>query len=428
MGEVLLGMTVATVFLGGFFLCVASQRDIPCMVFLSFIIIPTVSVGGFHISLTYIWMIVFAVTILLTKQETKVPRMAVLYCIITVLLIVVYVISYGMKNPNANLKQLVQIVLIYSKYIVLMLEACIIIGNVKNISDGLQKALEIGVLINSISVAFQMLIPIKSAEIIDAIFYRENSINQSEAIVNGEYGRLSGVFQFPALSGIFSLLSIAYFITQSKAYRKKKMYVCLAVICGVASMSKTFYIGIFIVIVIWIVQSVKNRNKRAIQICVALILLIVIFLICYDEIIAWLMTVNVNMAYYVSTILDPLKAMEARYDLQSGFLIDTIAVVKENLLIGVGPYSVQGEFVGDNGYLTILHNGGLIAFALVAVFYFVVLLKTMRTRNRTNMMELIVIAASGMAYNSIWFNMITCPLIVYMVIGIENDKKVSEEI
>lgn len=421
MSEMLFGVAVASIFLGYFFFCIASQKNISCVVFLSFIIIPTISIRSFHISLTYVWIVVFAVTILLAKYELKITRMAFLYCVITILIIMVYAIAYGIKNYDANLRQLVQIVLVHSKYVILMLEVCVILENVKGRTDGLQQAFKIGVVINSIVVALQVLFPLKTAEIVDAIFYRENSINQSQAIVDGQYGRLSGVFQFPALSGVFSLLAISYFVTQNKIIKNKKIYVCLAVFCGIASMSKTFYIGIFIVAIVWIAQGVKSMNRKAVRICVLLLFFMALFFIYYDKIIVWLMSVNINMAYYVSTILNPLKAMAARYDLQSGFLMDTIEVVNENLLIGVGPYSVQGEFVGDNGYITIIHNGGLIAFFLVAAFYCLTLLKTVKTKDGTSMLEMIVIAAAGMAYNSIWFNMITFPIVVYMVMGKDAD-------
>ena len=72
--------------------------------------------------------------------------------------------------------------------------------------------------------------------------------------------------------------------------------------------------------------------------------------------------------------------------------------MNENPLIGVGPTSVNGEIVGDNAYVVLIHNGGLIALVTIVGYYMRHLFNSFRFRDTTTTLLILttLIVSMGM--------------------------------
>lgn len=426
-----IGSYIISIFFVGFFLNrVLRGQPVSTLIFLAFLLDPTIKIYTARVSLIYVWIVVYAVAIILLKRKIVIGKLCITYCLVTLFLMFMYFVAWLLNN-GSNINNMFFTVVVNFKYVLLSLEAYILLdkGCKSDLFESLLKANKVVLWINAFAVFGQLTFPTTAARIIDSIFYSDHSLNQLDALNNGSYKRYLGIFQYPALSGTYLLLSLALLLSENtkKKSNRNALYLALNLVCGIASMSKTFYMGAFLILILKLLQNGIPSNKRAIAFSSGTLILLFAFFLNYNSIYDAVYQINRNLAYYLSVVVDPLKGLQARYNQETGSLLSTISIIKEHPLIGVGPLSVGDEIVRDNGYTTIMHNGGMISLMAVLYFYAKLALRSIQRKDNLGILIIVTIFASGMAYNSLWFSNIVFPFVMYMII-VYNQKNRGKKI
>ena len=139
--------------------------------------------------------------------------------------------------------------------------------------------------------------------------------------------------------------------------------------------------------------------------------------------------------YYFGKLLNPFSAFETRYgDLDKwdkgisntentgntegkteGNLEKTMEVIKKNIVIGVGPASIEGEFVGDSQYVVSLHDGGIINFLIYLLLYSFLFIKGWKEK-RLETCTLVVIVAMECLFIPIFSCAYAIPFIAWCLV------------
>lgn len=209
----------------------------------------------------------------------------------------------------------------------------------------------------------------------------------------GRFLRASGTFYSPTETGGFALLAIVLMLVavyERKKWKQELPFLFMILFVGLFAFSKTVILGVFIVFVLlnifFYLMKLRLELKKII-VCFSLI----IFSFFSVAIIGKSNGLSGQVDYYFGKILNPISAFETRYgDLdnsdvstgasssskevskegsEEGNLEKTMEVIKANPVIGVGPASVSGEFVGDSQFVVSLHDGGIINFLVCLGIY-----------------------------------------------------------
>lgn len=185
----------------------------------------------------------------------------------------------------------------------------------------------------------------------------------------------------PAGLGYFAILSIIYFALQGKVLsgNNKKtvllnlLFMLLAIIIGVFSVSKTFFLGLitlfFILIFMVLVQNIRKKRFSVISLqvkkVVPRIVLILIVVVLLLQLAAYYVPGFGNTwNYFMGVLNDPFtEALSGRYD---NVLLGMQDMILEVFPLGYGFFSSRyGDvFIGDSGYLLMLFMGGIFTFSL----------------------------------------------------------------
>lgn len=207
-------------------------------------------------------------------------------------------------------------------------------------------------------------------------------------ISDGIFKRAHGIFVSPVILAGVSVLTLAVFA--GYAIRKANIhwrYYVVAIVVGAAglfSYTKTAVLGYPVVLIVASFclffnkkQSVGWRLKR-----------IGIFALCTLMMFSvWYVATppqnvyrrDVYLGYMVKNMDDTFDTrvrdlVEDKEDVitEEGSVEDiksSLSIFKENPLIGVGPMPAEGEQIYDMMYISILHNGGALAFVILMAFY-----------------------------------------------------------
>ena len=222
----------------------------------------------------------------------------------------------------------------------------------------------------------------------------------------GEFLRSIGLFKYPAELGVFSLLVITYqcFIIKD-SLKWRKMLTCIGgVVLGLFSASKSFLIGIIILIMLLIYNSIELfRNGKSILISLVPLAILLIMLLFKEDFIFFLDSLDFSIAHHVSFYIKNLSnSLSNRFGENGSFTTtNTLDFIKHNILFGVGPTSMSGEYIIDNAFLSILHNGGIVALDLILFFYIKTVLKFTSQERLPIILSVIILFSTGMAYDTL---------------------------
>lgn len=207
-------------------------------------------------------------------------------------------------------------------------------------------------------------------------WYSYSDFHMAELQASSKYYRAYGTWDSPMSLGIAALLCMCLLLHEKKL-RQKKLWL-LNMICsftvGVMSLTKTFFLGVIILAIIsclsYAVKNMKKKNYSVKDICgaVGIIIFALSCFVSFFAIYEWSRESWPHLHYYMGYIYEPLSAFKTRLS-STGSLADTLRVIKDNWLIGVGPVSLKGELIGDNAVILLLHNGGILACG-IAVWIF----------------------------------------------------------
>lgn len=205
-------------------------------------------------------------------------------------------------------------------------------------------------------------------------FHMEELSNASK------YYRAYGLWESAMSLGIYALISVA-FLFYCGDIRKKQinwyLNLGMSLLLGIVSLTKTFFLGM---VVLLIMESMiyfgaflskireKRMEKRDVFGIVGVLLGGIVLTIGIQSVYEWSTSGWTYLHYYLGFLYDPLRAFSTRLS-PDGTLWDTIKVIQEHWLMGVGLIPVGQEFVGDNAYAVLLHAGGIVAFLVIVGMY-----------------------------------------------------------
>lgn len=236
-------------------------------------------------------------------------------------------------------------------------------------------------ILNFCALMIQLLKPTFGFFLVDSLY-----TSQSQNTISGEFilSRGYGLNYSPVLLGIKSLLSFSStlfgieYLSKNK-FKRAIFLILLSSINGILSLSKTFIIGslVFLALFVLLLIFKCNRKKteksnyldftfnlRNVKLIAVILAILLIFNFSMDTL---QKLTNLPFSFYFRRIFyEPQLIYGSRY--MRGYLPEdtllTYKVISQNLLLGVGFTSIEGEFIGDSEYILTLHNSGLLGLLL----------------------------------------------------------------
>ena len=197
------------------------------------------------------------------------------------------------------------------------------------------------------------------------------------------YAREEGKRHGPRLADTFALLGL----------------VALSIHLGIMAFAKTVIIGvpfllIYMALVLPLLLRLSQRWLRAEQalprlrhgrgrtaVWPALVVLLTVAAASYF--VTWFIIPSWQpgaRAYYYGFLVNPISSLATRYAIGAGeqlridrgadaITISALLQFYEHPVFGVGPLMVDGEFIGDSQFTSVLHNGGIVATLAYLALY-----------------------------------------------------------
>ncbi|NJP39905.1 hypothetical protein HCH52_02395 [Oscillospiraceae bacterium HV4-5-C5C] len=239
----------------------------------------------------------------------------------------------------------------------------------------------------------------------------------NEVAKTGYFDRIFGTFYSPTLLGLTALIMLAFLLSvwlsrqpqllgtpesgsqpDRTATRQARHRACLLLIISalilhlaIIAYTKIVILGLPVFIIYWAILLIffPERKKTLYQRwAVVLLISTAVYGVTYFTIPAFSHNAR---NYYYGLLLRPLNSLSSRYgsvhlsqstqDMEnavnssSGITASAMGVIKKHWLIGVGPLSIEQEFLGDSQVVQVLHNGGILALLCYLSFYSYVYLK-----------------------------------------------------
>ena len=286
------------------------------------------------------------------------------------------------------------------------------------------KAVGIVILANAICSIVQManIIPVK---VFYDLYYKDTMTPLLTQLEIGSFNRAYGTTGSPViLGGIAAFTYAFYFSVFVSGKHKVKMNVLkmgACIICGVFALSKTAILAIPIISVYIFFISVATgeifKNKRFSK----TLLLIAIGAVGVLFVFYWMRAKGFAIDWYLKYLKNPFAALDTRYNSESGILSETMDVISEHILLGVGHANFNGVFIGDSSYIVLLYHTGIIGLFAYLFPYCIMLLRSIKRKDVVGSSLIVVfflIAIGNSMYLSYWF----IPFAAFMF---ESNKKVN---
>lgn len=271
------------------------------------------------------------------------------------------------------------------------------------------KTFGVVVCVNAICSIVQMT-NIVSVEAFYDMYYKASMTPLLTQLQIGYFNRAYGTTGSPVILGGIAALAYAFYFSMFVSGRSKikmnAIKIGASVVCGVLALSKTAMLAIPIISVYILFLSAVTgeilKNKRLFKI----MLLIAIGGAGLIFVFYWMQKKDFAIAWYLRYLTDPFAALETRYDSDSGILSETMDVICEHFLFGVGHAEFAGAFVGDSSYMVLLYRTGIIGLFLYLFPFGIVLLKATERADIVKsslIVTFLLIAVGNSMYLSYWF-------------------------
>lgn len=290
------------------------------------------------------------------------------------------------------------------------------------------------------------------------LYTYEGKESQINDVIQGSkrFIRIMGTYYSPTVLGIFSLLASSYFlgsIAKDKHNKKNYIFYSFSLILGLFAFSKTVIIGVWFLLISLFIFLLINKDfmyKKKLKKIIKIVIMTfgVYLFVC---IFASSIGLGSFVRYYFFQASNLGTAMDSRYGniLESntsstfssgtslnsyiitntpiynsstnssdiandGNLKDAFEVFLEHPILGVGANPINGEFVGDSEYISILHNGGILCFLIYALFFLALLIKRFKENDIKSILVLLVL---GMGCFSLPVFSLACtiPFLAYVI-------------
>ncbi len=280
---------------------------------------------------------------------------------------------------------------------------CIVVINMMlnvwmdDLNQYIEKILSSVIIINVVFCVLQMT-NLVSVQFFYDLYFRTSMVPLQTQLEIGHFDRAYGANASPVIMGGIAAISFAYFwgsyIAKSANTKHPLFIAVLCACCGLAALSKTAILAIPIVMIfvlLWRALFTPHYKPRmSASSAIKIPLFILVGGATLLTLISWLRSKGYFIDYYLAYLTDPFKALSTRYDSSSGILSQTIQVVKDNFLFGVGEAQVNNAFIGDSTYIVLLYQTGIIG---LVVFLVPFIFNFLSSYNQNRMVECCVILA-----------------------------------
>ena len=205
----------------------------------------------------------------------------------------------------------------------------------------------------------------------------------------GFLARSVGVFESPVYNANYTLIVILVALNMLQEEKKKRLRWVLflatvfAISAGISTLSGTFWLGLFVVLVIIACSSLYSPKKFFYLtyrgIIIGVIVIFVAFPVLFQN-----PYLRGNLNYQFNRIKS-LQVFSSRYSPETGiFSRGTYAVILGNPIIGLGVTEVEGAFIGDSVYTSIFYRGGIVGFTLFLFLFYLIIKKSKANRHLPN--------------------------------------------
>src|SRR5262249_28816078 len=132
-----------------------------------------------------------------------------------------------------------------------------------------------------------------------------------------------------------------------------------SIVTGVLSVTKTAVLGAPILLLAGFVMEVARKSRRNLEQVRRVRRrggVLTLSAVGSSLLVAAAHSAGFPIWEYIMALQRPTSAFVSRYDAASGNLADAISVIREYPILGVGRSAVRGEFIGDSGYVGVLHD------------------------------------------------------------------------
>lgn len=404
-----LGLVLANSIIGIF-----GKRKLALLIYITLAIIaPITNIFGAKVSYEILGFFPLLFFYLISKKSRKVSKISIYLISYFSIFILSTLVSNLIHSPRNEFLAIFGV----ARMILLFL---IFIDDTKNLNI-IKKALQIALFTNILAMIMQFILP-NAVEIFNKLYVKESSTAISWFLQVGRFTRLTGTFTNTAPAGYFFLVVLAIHLVEYTKTRSKfnAVIIIVSLIGGLATVSKTFYIGCPILLLANFIlyTSMKSKEKNSVKGLdfkkPAIIIITVLGIILFNN-----FTSNkLSTSYYIEN-LGLSKIFVSRYSAQSGVLMETIDVIKDNLLIGVGATKISNEFVGDSLYVSILHGTGLLGLIIIGFLMIKLTLTNIKKANRQNLLLLVCILMIGFATTTL-FNILGMLVLAFVELNQNN--------
>ncbi len=410
-------------------------------------ITPFIDIGSHYILLATL----FAITCIeLKKKNIYISKLTIKFLIAWAGIFIIYLIAYLINGNHSSIFapafKFTGVFAFVSEVVLLILLAQLL--NKQKQINAFKKFILLFISLTSVFVLMQIYFGNIGIPLTKAVMHSKSLDILTQ---KGYVTRAMGLTSSPVLLAALLLMIISIMLAYSIKNKVPFYYYLLICFTGFIAMltnTKTFTLGLplaIVVSIILVIVAKKNIMQKLKQIGIYVICLIIIFA-------AWFLFIpqkiqyvrNAYIAYLgpnITKILDTrqLAMLENQEpEIEEGIFDgeetneeigipykNSGQVIKENWLIGVGPVSVYGEYFTDMSYIAILHNGGVIAFAVLLGFYLFIFIKSIKKRNFIVISSLVVTAAIFLTFS--WYiNCTYVPFIAFSILLLQDERKLKD--
>ncbi|WP_249029416.1 hypothetical protein [Tannockella kyphosi] len=400
-------------------------------IMMSYLIIsPDIQIFGMQIDSIYLAVLYFLILILRTKPKIKKPPVVFnAYLKLIILVYLVYSVSW-LVFSRLDFVTYLSCVTGAIKILLFLLEVWIMNESLENLDYTCETAKMIGIvlIINFVFILFQKSSLDLSMTFLDTYLSNEEYEYMVYSTKYGYYNRFNGLFAYPMHMGLFGTYAIAFLTMYDHKLKSlfKWILIFIAGYIGILSASKSFIFGVVIFyclnMVRLFIQSKSTAPKKYSVIGVFLIAML--FIIFYNQIYNLVLNVfGSNFARYILMLSTPMEILSTRFDADTGAINDLMYFLENHFFFGVGPSSIMGEYVMDNAFYMILHNGGMLAVSIVAYFYTKLVFLCKNKSNHLIMIFLVFV--TGLGFQTWIVETISVWIIFYIVLDLKESSSFS---
>lgn len=293
-----------------------------------------------------------------------------------------------------------------------LLRFAVILGLVREVLDrsAIRTVVGLVLLVNIVVAGLQLAIP-GAAELFFELYGRQSQAVLERYAGQGRILRPVGTMESPVRLGAIGLFgfAVAYAsMLRGRSSPEDKRLMALAVLAGILSATKTFIVGMPLVLgvgglVKWFsigtgprLSFPRIRPRSAGR--MAFFGLLIVGAAAGGA--AWLQQQQIPIGYYLEFLVDPQGVFSTRFGV-GGSLTEAIGVISDNWVLGVGMTLPDNEFLGDSGYVNLAHDAGLIGVGLITVIVMAVGYRFVRNGRIFRFIVLAAVMAIGTGVS--WF-------------------------